>query len=189
MQDDDEYDLEYETQGEPNIRRRALILRCLIEAAYGADRTEIVAWLEAQELIESVAPSELAFFEAKKPKEQQVINASWRTEALEAIMWALGELPTMTPSSDSASLASITEAMPEFLEDCNDFLNSETMRDESAIYDECEKIHDQHWSIRDAQINKKPIPNGLDSGVVREKHYALNWILYSEPWDEVETDT
>ena len=189
MDDDDEDDFEYEVQGERNIRKRALILRCLIEAAYGADRTEILAWLSEQELLESVAPSETVFFEAKKPKEQQIINASWRTEALEAIMWALGELSTMTPSSDSASLASITEAMPELLEDCSDFLNKETMRDELAIYEECEKIHDQHWSIRDARLHKKPIPNGLDSGVVSEKHYALNWILYAEPWDEVSTDT
>ena len=75
MHDDDD-EIEHETQSEQNVRKRALILRCLIEAAY---------------------------LSAEKPTKQQVINASWRTEALDALMWVLGELANMAPSSDIAS--------------------------------------------------------------------------------------
>ena len=188
MEDDDDYDdeLVYAARGELEIRERVIILRCLVEAAYDADRRRILAWLEKKNLLEAVAPTEWAYLRAKKPTEQQIINASWRTEALEALLWVVGELPNMTASSDTASLESIATVMPNFLQDCSEFLEKESMRDEAVIYDECEIIYNQHWAVRD---DGRPGSNGLDPGVVREKHYALNWVLYSEAWDEVSTDT
>jgi hypothetical protein len=45
--------------------------------------------------------------------------------------------------------------------------------------------------VRDAQLFGKPAPRDIEAGVVRERHYAFNWIIgyCGQPWDEISTDT
>lgn len=40
-------------------------------------------------------------------------------------------------------------------------------------------------------MNGRDAPAGLEKGVVKERHYALNWLVgyMDQAWDDVTTDT
>mmetsp|Transcript_11810 Transcript_11810/g.16379 ORF Transcript_11810/g.16379 Transcript_11810/m.16379 type:complete len:97 (-) Transcript_11810:11-301(-) len=48
-----------------------------------------------------------------------------------------------------------------------------------------------NWACVDARIKGTNAPGGMDSGVVLERHYALNWLTkyFNQEWDNVKTDT
>ena len=71
------------------------------------------------------------------------------------------------------------------------FIAEAKLRDQSELRDEADLIEEYHWSIRDAELKNLPVPNGLDTGVIMERHHALNWLtdFESPEWDEVTTDT
>jgi len=71
-----------------------------------------------------------------------------------------------------------------------EFISSARLRPKSEILDETDRIYRIHWAVRDAQINSRPIPAGLNGSVVVERHCALNWLTwYADEWDDVTTDT
>ena len=71
-----------------------------------------------------------------------------------------------------------------------EFLAEAELRRPSEILDEADLILRYDWAVVDARVNQKPIPAELDRGVVYERHYALNWLIYNhEEWDDVHTDT
>ena len=63
-----------------------------------------------------------------------------------------------------------------------------------------------HWAVRDAWLNKRPVPKDLDwsssaervraeecpaVGVVEQRHHTLNWLVCfgGDDWDHVDTPT
>jgi hypothetical protein len=48
-----------------------------------------------------------------------------------------------------------------------------------------------HWAARQARLDKREAPAGLDEGVIRERHHALNWLVRFEnaDWDDIDTPT
>ena len=65
------------------------------------------------------------------------------------------------------------------------------MRPLSDILDQADLIYRYHWAVVDARINGQDAPAGLNSGVVLERHYALNWLIgyFDQAWDDISTDT
>ena len=53
-----------------------------------------------------------------------------------------------------------------------------------------DRIYRYHWAVRDARIRGESV-DGLDAGVVVERHYALNWLIgyLDQAWDDITTDT
>ena len=180
---------DWETKSPKEIRQRAVVLFALIHTGYEAKGSQTRQWLEDQGLNSAISPEEDRIFRSKIHSEKDAINATWRIEGLEALLWALGELPDMSPPSSLCDVARVQQVFSFFMSDSADFINKEQMRGEDEIYDQREVILEHHWKIRDAQIHGKPSPAGLNRGVIQEKHYALNWILDGDEWDEVQTDT
>jgi len=56
--------------------------------------------------------------------------------------------------------------------------------------DQADLIYRYNWACVDARINNRNIDN-LDSGVVLERHRALNWLInyMNQDWDSFSTDT
>lgn len=65
------------------------------------------------------------------------------------------------------------------------------LRPQADILDACDLIYRYHWAVVDARLKNAPAPAGLDSGVVYERHYALNWLVgyMDQDWDDISTDT
>ncbi len=71
------------------VARRALALFSVVSIALGADRERLLVWLKAEDLWAELSPAELEFVASASSSERQVINASWRSEALLLLLWAL----------------------------------------------------------------------------------------------------
>ena len=186
---DDFYEEDWETRTSIEIRRRSLVLFGLVRMAHGEDGHGIYQWLVNQDVESAISPEEKRILTSTQMSDRDRINASWRVEGLEVMLWALNELPDMSPLSGQCDFSRIEDVFSSILSNTSDFLDTDSMRSEEEIYEQQEAIENHHWTIRDAQIHGKPQPKELDSGVVQEKHYAINWILFGEDWDEVLTDT
>lgn len=152
-----------------------------------------------QEIIDSVieqygaesffSPEEAAFIADLDPGEQDRINFGWRYECAWILFWALGYVESLSRADhhcDVPELVSIfkNRNMEKFLEDAR-------LRALDEILDETDLIYRYHWAATNARINHQPAPAGLDGGVVKEWHYALNWLIgyMDEEWDDVSVDT
>lgn len=173
------------------IATRAIILLAIVDSGHGADRNNITKWLKKEKLWKNVSPKEKRFIGSKKPSKQQTINATWRVEALEVFLWSLGLVPSLTPSTKFSEVKKIKSLIPVYLNETKLFINTSELVSEDMINDNLEIIYEQHWKVRDATINNKPVPENLNGGVIQEKHHAFNWITgyENQSWDNVSTDT
>jgi len=171
--------------------QRCIILYGIVSASRGEDRGKIISWLKNEKLWEYVSNEEMVFLESNTPSEQQITNATWRVEALHLLLWALNKVDFAKNLSETCDVEIVKSVCNFYLTNTKNFLESPRLRDESEIYDLNELIYNSHWEVRDAQINNKAIPDDLDSSVVEEKHYAINWLMgyCGQEWDEISTDT
>ena len=65
------------------------------------------------------------------------------------------------------------------------------LRDPGQILDALDLYYRLHWYATEIRLGRKEALPGLESGVIKERHYALNWLVGFEgaEWDDVETTT
>lgn len=171
------------------VARRAVVLHAVVAVGHGGDRAAIRKFLEAEDLWQSVTSNERILFEKDDPPKQNMIDASWRAEALWVLLWALEKVETLDLPKGQCNADHVNKVMPN-KGAVAEFINSATLRPKSDILNETDRIYRIHWAVRDAQINDKPIPAGLSGSVVVERHYTLNWLIwYADEWDDITTDT
>lgn len=192
-EDDDDEDEEIEDEFRTSLvcAQRCVILYGILSAGHGEDRNKIISWLKDENLREHVSKQEIEYLESKTPTEQQVVNATWRVEALHLLLWTLKKVDSASNLNEMCDVGAVQTLCGFYLGSTKDFIESCNLREEDEIYDLNELIYDSHWKVRDAQINGKKIPDNLDSGVVQERHYAINWLMgyCGQDWDEITTDT
>lgn len=173
------------------VAERALVLQGLCFVAHQEiSRLTAITWLKAEGVWSAVAPSERRFFEKLDLTQQDIVDATWRAEALWTLLWALGKIDELSAPCGTADVQHMVELMPRPSAAAGPFLQSAQLRSGSEIYEACDDILDIHWAVRDACLNNRDIPNGYHPGVVRERHFALNWLTYyDDEWDEITTDT
>lgn len=98
-----------------------------------------------------ISPSEAAFFraDALTLTEQQHRDATWRTESLTVMMWALGILPELTPPDTQVDLDTIR---PHFVTEIPKFLNEASLRDQAEIDEQRGHAESWHWRSRTRQL-------------------------------------
>ncbi len=71
------------------------------------------------------------------------------------------------------------------------FIEDAKLRSISDILDENDLIYRYHWAVVESQINNLEISSDIDSSIVLERHYALNWLIgyMNQSWDNISTDT
>jgi len=173
------------------IARRALALHCVIAASHNVDRVELVDWLRSEALWDTVSPTEQQFLLSDSPTDKESINAGWRVEAQVALLWSIGKIPNLGSLSEQCDTAPMVDAIPDLDATTVAFIDSSELRDSQEISDEYEKVYDAHWKTRDAVRRNAPIPDEVDLGIVRERHYGFNWLTgyCGQEWDEITTDT
>ena len=182
--EDDEY------RAPQQIAKRIIVLTALISVIYGKNLSEVVVWLKKENLWDELTPSEIAF--VKDPSNERAqINLSWKSEALVSLLWSINKFQNIHKLDSSVDIDDLRRFSVHPPSTTEEYIKSAELRSEEEIEDEYEVVFDAHWSVRDAQINKKPIPNNLDSGVVMERHFGFNYVMgyCSLPWDEITTDT
>jgi len=189
------------------VVRRCLVLHAVLAVGHEVPRDQVVSWLRRESLWDAVSPEESQFLLSESPTPQQRINATWRAEALFPLLWSLGLIPELPSPQQLCDLQLIQSVLPPLFEPVAEFISSARLRADSEIHAANEEIYQIHWRVRDAQLRGQPTPPGklarmpvpdceppvesYHSGVVRERHYALNWLIgyCGQDWDDISTDT
>jgi hypothetical protein len=137
----------------------------------------------------SLTPREAAFMKIEAPDEAMLDAFNWRYESLLALQWALGLAPHLPEPTKTCDVTTLARTMVETPDD--ELTAGAKLRFPSAILDALDLHFRLHWAIRQATLDGRRTPGGLDPGVVLERHFALNWLVRFEDaeWDDVDTPT
>jgi hypothetical protein len=139
--------------------------------------------------IKSFSPYEKYIYESKQLDDQERAYATWRYESLYVMLWALGKTSDLKYPAEICDVPAIVELI--FQPSREEFSQSAVLRSASEILDELDKTYRMNWACVDARIKNDEIGGGIDSGIIYERHYALNWLTnyQNQEWDNVRTDT
>ena len=71
-------------------------------------------------------------------------------------------------------------------------LTAARLRPRKELLEQADLIYRLHWACVDARVMGMPAPQGLEEGVVMERHRALFWLAGCDnmcPWDDVDLST
>jgi hypothetical protein len=185
---EEEHEVRVRTSQE--IAKRILVLTYLnYVAEEPEDREKVVDFLKVQELWDSVSRDETKLFK-KRLTDKDKINISWRSEAIWILLWTINKVDNLDLPIEEIEVSTILDLLPDFLTDTYEFVEKSTLRTVSEILDISDLTYRLHWAAREAYSNKEEIPGNLNSSILQERHYAINWATYyGEDWDEITTDT
>ncbi len=174
-----------------DVARRVIVLCCLAAIAEGVEKNGIIKFLKREQLWEYASPNEVAFFKQKNSPERERIRATWRSEAIWILLWALGHIKDLGMPTAQCSVDKIVEIVPNTDEPTADFIENAKIRPISEILDLSDLMYRAHWATRERGVNQSTEWGDLDNDVVMEWHYAINWLTcYNDAeWDDVTTDT
>jgi hypothetical protein len=187
-------ELEFCLRPAEEVARRALALFVVaVRAESLAHGPEPIPLSELRDRLpvafEALSRAEHAFLYQEAPERQAIANALWRYEALFLLQWALGwaeELPLPTAICDVPRTARrVVGARAEEL------VAAARLRPVADLLDALDLHLRLHWAARQARLDGKAAPTGLDEGVIQERRQALNWLVrYQDAdWDDVDTPT
>ncbi|MBQ5942237.1 DUF4272 domain-containing protein [Massilia sp. AB1] len=135
---------------------------------------------------------EARFLFDDEPVEEDYIRFSWRLEALYFLAWCGGLVEQIGLPRSEASAREFLHFFPEDEADPVALAAAVRVRPVGEILDWSDRLYRLHWAVRDAHLNGRPTPGGIEPGVVFEWHYAVNWMTRydgEDDWDEIGTDT
>lgn len=183
-----ESEKEAKTRTKEEIAYRAMSLLVVAAKGEGLEQSMVDTIVKDYGLEKHLSPAEKKFLSNKSPSETDRTQFTWRYEAAWALLWSLGYVEQLTPSS----VCDVPRAV-NFMKDrtAAEFIAQSKLRPMSEILDEADRIYRYHWAVVDAKLKKSNAPAGLNPDVTQERHYALNWLIgyMDQEWDDVSTDT
>jgi hypothetical protein len=146
-------------------------------------------FLHQEELWRAITPKERAFLLLSDPPQSDLVQFSWRNEALIVLLWALNHVQVLTFPDAPCDLDIATEVIRRA--PIREFIDTARLRAPDQILDEADFIFRCHWAVVEAGLHGQEPTGNLDADVVYERHYALNWLVgyLDQEWDDVSTDT
>lgn len=172
-----------------DVARRLIVLYNIAGLGFGTDKEEAVNALKKTGFWKYVTKDEKTRFFSGPLAEQVKAEAGWKIEAVWTLLWALGVVEKLDFPVKECSLEEIGKIIPQ-METAEKFIKNASLRKVGEILDQADLIYRIHWATRQAGIDNKKPAAGLNSDVVVERHYALNWItFYADEWDDITCDT
>lgn len=174
------------------IATRVTVLAITNLAAFDSiEPEEAVSYLKDFNLWTHATPDEQEFL--NHPTEDKKFQETWKCECIWVLLWALKIVDTLPFPNDLCDLNDVpAENYPvDGEKDPNDFINTPyQVRSKSEILNANDLYYRYHWACVDARLNGMDMTS-IDSGVVYERHYALNWLItyMDQEWDDVSCDT
>lgn len=166
MTDDEDLDLDPELDVEINLRTpaevaaRVIVLAAVCHRAYleravaddGADdpeaeRFDLVAWLRTEGLDPIASPVERHLLQTRLGRlaSDEAAAASWQTEALTALAWAMGILDALPSYHIPTDPGTLLDAVPSPWDKTAPFRTGVRLRPEEEIAAERERAELWHW--------------------------------------------
>ncbi len=165
------------------IATRALALFAVVGMGFDAGREEVTTWLHEEDLYEALTPTEKRFVANETPTRRELINASWQSEALLLLLWALEKVEDLPPANIQCGTSLFKRLLPPYADiSVKDFVRLATRRSDEAL---------RNMADVTMNLHAKAPSQDVDVEIVRERHRAINWVVGYEglPWDEVTADT
>ncbi|PTQ60066.1 uncharacterized protein DUF4272 [Sphingomonas sp. PP-CE-3G-477] len=180
----------------PEILRRALAL--LYMAAQGqvheTDMTPIPAGQRAYNPVgfSAITPKESLFLESTAIDPVAAASMTWRYEAANTLLWALGIDAASIGDSGRMIDVDMLWSSVEVFARSGDTAGLQ-LRAPGEILDALDRSWLEHWIVRQAH-QKEIFLNILNGDVVMERHNALNWLTgfqndFDISWDDIDTPT
>ncbi len=171
------------------VALRAMALLIVAVKAEGLEQDIVAELVDKYQLADIFTANEKAFIGSLAPSQHDKTQFIWRYEAAWVLLWALGYVEELQPPTEICDVvASISflqnRSREQFIEDAK-------LRSIADILDQNDLIYRYHWAVVDARVNGLNILEEIDTSVVLERHYALNWLVgyLQQDWDDVSTDT
>ena len=167
---------------------RAYALLVMSVKGEGVEQEHLIKTVEAKR-INSFSPKESIIYQKETLDDAEKTNATWRYESLYTIMWALGFMEDLKYPSEICDVQAIVEKI--FQPSREEFEKSVNLRSSSEILDELDKTYRMNWACIDARVKGKEVSGNINSSVIYERHYSLNWLTshQNQEWDNVLTST
>lgn len=187
-----------EDESETNLRpaievaKRSIVLYAVSAVGFGASAERASKWLQKEGLWDAVTPKEKALLVETNSPQQDIANASWRVESLWTLLWCLRKIDSLEFPTETCDVDLVQELMPPPDTACEQFLRDAEIRSLTDVLDETDLIYRIHWAVVEERLQGRAAPCSINSSVVYERHYALNWLIYYAEgcdWDDVTTDT
>lgn len=167
----------------------------------------MVQWLRREGPWDAVSPKESELLLSESPTQCQRNHATWRGEALFPLLWSLGLIAELPSPQKLCDVQLIRSVLPPLFGSVGEFVSNARLRSDAEIHAANDEVYRIHWRVRDFQLRHQPTPPGklqrmpheasdppadsYNSGVVRERHYGLNWLIgyCGQDWDDITTDT
>jgi hypothetical protein len=169
---------------------RAMALSLVAVKGEGLEQERLLEVIEQYQLEPKFTPKEREFIYNTEPTEHDRIQFTWRYECYWVLLWALNYVEEL---SRPDQICDVPRAVSMLVNKTSEeFIRDAKLRSKSEILDAADLIYRYDWACVDARVNGRTIPSWVESSVVVERHYALNWLIgYAEDegWDNVSTDT
>jgi len=169
---------------------RIVCLACAVGTAF--EKNDLFKeYLRQHNLWDNLTPDEMKFLSNPTPDLTTIVRFTWRSEALFVLMWAVhlfDDLPFPRQETDTQE---IVARLPDLNESPWPYIHKIKLRSIGDILEASDLIYRLHWATRQAGLDNKTPPSGLNPGMVQEWHHAINWTTKynNQDWDEVSTDT
>ena len=195
---DDDFDDELEDtqpRSAAEIAQRVLALIAVIGKVQFPSHN--AKWIEEHGIGRYLSEAEQEFINNPSPEQRDMVNFSWRAEALVPLLWSLHgleQMPVLSEQFDAFGNAMVRQAIQQTPQ----FLQQARRREPDELQEQEQYLYHQHWRVRDRDLGfnndepeaDDPDINSLNSGLVFERRYAMSWIVgYGDSWDDVPTDT
>jgi hypothetical protein len=186
-----ESDEETRLRSAEEIGIRIACLFGLVGTAFHTDDKVFADYLREHELWNHLTAKE-RFFLVEGPSDlKRARNLSWRCEAMVVLMWSVHLFETLPLPREQTETKEIVNRFPGVEESPWPWIRKLSTRNKAEILDASDLIYRLHWATRQAGIEKKPPPGGINPDMVQEWHHAINWVTRydNQEWDDVATDT
>jgi len=167
---------------------RAYALLVIAAKGEGVEQEHLIKTVEAKQ-IDGFSPYETFIYDTATLSDQERAYATWRYESLYVVLWALGITEELKYPDEICDVSAIVSAI--FQPSREDFEKMVKLKSPFEILDELDKTYRMNWACVDARISGNEVAGGINSSVVYERHYALNWLTnhQNQDWDAVQTNT
>lgn len=180
-----EDDIQLRTKQE--VIERAYALMATASKGEGVEQESVEEFVN-NNAVNGFSPKERELFESQRPQEQAIISAMWRYESLNAILWSLGLVEELSYPDEVSDVFKVVEIMTSQPRPALE--QQAKLRSKAEILEELDKSYRMNWTCADARTRAEEESCGLNSNVVHERYYALNWLTcyQNADWDDVRTD-
>jgi hypothetical protein len=141
----------------------------------------------------SLTPKESEFIESGASDMEAAVAMTWRFEAANALLWALGFDVASVAGSDR--MIDVDALWLSVASVARDETAAERMRlrPVGEVLDALDRAWLEHWITRQARQTNLPLV-AISGDIVSERHFALNWLTsfqndFGVAWDDTDTAT